>query len=294
MIFPAEKLLTCALFSMGKVCGLYRHACKGLSADSLNSVSLKPGDTFPDDRRYALLKIQDGSFDDDDGSKPLQFDPENPEWLHKANFLCAFSAPELMAKFEAKYDHDTKHLSLWQRSHKAEPPVLDAIDMSTCVGREQFADFFSRESGLPLTCITAATEKHQFGNTSSGWKQKKDTRTIHIINAATVRELSSAIGIPLNPTRFRPNIVIDGIEPWAEFEWVKNAEPVRLGSVSLEVIARTVRCEGVSIDPLEHPHNVIDIPKQLVKHFPEHGPYLGVYAVVKEGGSISIGDEVQI
>jgi uncharacterized protein YcbX len=294
---------------MGKITGLYRHAVKGLSADVLDTVQLGASESFPDDRRFALLKTNKGG---------RSFDPENPEWLHKENFLCAFSAPELMAKYRASYSlqvvpsssssssakesHGTpcdsivvsnggggapaKLLSLYERS--TEEQVLESIDLSTSQGRQQLADFFSKQSGVPLTCVTA--DNHQFGNTSSGWKQKKNTRTVHIVNAATVRELSSAIGVSLNPTRFRPNIVLDGVPAWSEFDWI--GKSIQCGSTTLEVISKTVRCDGISIDPLEYPENVLDIPRLLTKNFPEHGPYLGVYAVVEEGGTISLGDDV--
>ena len=120
---------------------------------------------------------------------------------------------------------------------------------------------------MPLTCVTAAastenknnkrddtdyTHYHQFGNTSKNWKLNKDTRTVHIINAQTVQEFSNIIGIPLNPTRFRPNIIIDNIEPWKEFDWVNNNESIiQMGTTKFKVISKTVRCEGVSIDPLD-------------------------------------------
>jgi hypothetical protein len=89
------------------------------------------------------------------------------------------------------------------------------------------------ESGVPVTCLIAKRNKnishhqhhqHQFGNTSRRWKQKQDTRTIHIVNVATVRALSHTMGIPLNPTRFRPNIVMDGIPAWIEFNLVQQKE----------------------------------------------------------------------
>ena len=50
----------------------------------------------------------------------------------------------------------------------------------------------------------------------------------------------------------------------------------------------------VSVDPLNLDLPELDIPGLLVKHFPEHGPYLGVYAVVESGGGLGMGDEVYL
>ena len=57
------------------VTDLARYAIKGLSGDLLESVFIPAGgvQTFPDDRRYALLK----EINQD------KFDRTEPEWLHK-------------------------------------------------------------------------------------------------------------------------------------------------------------------------------------------------------------------
>ena len=37
----------------------------------------------------------------------------------------------------------------------------------------------------------------------------------------------------------------------------------------------------------------LDMPGLLQRHFPEHGPYLGVYAQVSTAGTIRVGDAVR-
>ena len=59
------------------------------------------------------------------------------------------------------------------------------------------------------------------------------------------------------------------------------------------ICARTVRCDGISVDPLNR-SEILNIPNLLSKHFPEHGPYLGVYALVDTPGIIDIGDTLTI
>ena len=161
--------------------------------------------------------------------------------------------------------------------------------MSTSYGMKELSLFFSNISGKDVKCITADTYRHQFGNTRSGWKHKKDTRTIHIVNAATVAQLSNKIGIPLDPKRFRPNLIVTNLEPWKEFDFVGKSITTSSGVV-LDVLSRTVRCDGVSVDPFDMSRSKLDIPNLLKQNFPEYGPYLGVYAVVKEGGTLNVGD----
>jgi hypothetical protein len=62
----------------------------------------------------------------------------------------------------------------------------------------------------------------------------------------------------------------------------------------LSVISKTVRCRGVSVDPDDDPPVVLDIPGLLVEHFPTHGPYLGVYAVVDRPGRIAVNDRLEV
>jgi hypothetical protein len=265
------------LLSIGKIQYIYRYPVKGFGGEKLERTSLQISETLHDDRRYALLK------------QPVLFDQENPIWIHKENFLCAFTAPELMAQYRILLN-DSQILQLYDRSINKR--VLPPLDLSTNTGRQEFADYFSKKCNIPLTCVTA--KNHQFGNTSSSWKKKRDTRCLHIVNKSTIEDFSKAVGVDINASRFRPNIVLHGLDAWAEFELIDRK--IQLGSTTLEVISKTVRCNGVSIDPMLDnpldPQNVLDIPALLTEHFPEHGPYLGVYAIVREGGNIEVGDDI--
>ena len=60
----------------------------------------------------------------------------------------------------------------------------------------------------------------------------------------------------------------------------------------------------MGVDPLHPDLGTLDIPNLLTKHFPKHGPYLGVYAVVDDGEQssrttsrgrvISVGDTFRV
>ena len=86
---------------------LHRFAVKGLERDEMPSVTLAPGATMPHDREWAMLWA--------DG-KAEQFDSARPAWLHKGNFLCAFTANELLGSLTTSFDDATRALSVRRRS----------------------------------------------------------------------------------------------------------------------------------------------------------------------------------
>jgi len=284
------------------ITGLYRHAVKGLSSDELTKVTLtSPGETFPDDRRFALLQKENEA----------KFDPTSPKWLHKNHFLCAFTEPKLMSRFKTSYHQILNEAGgsyaepcdeigvaqqqvariLTIQDRVSEENLLGPIDLATEDGRVSLANFFSDISGKEVICISSSSNskdhKHQFGNTSSGVKQREDTRTVHIVNENSLKDFEAKIGVPLNASRFRPNIVVKGLEAWKEFDLV--GHQICLGTTKLSIIKKTVRCDGISVDALD-PDNILDIPSLMSKHYPTYGPYFGVYAVVDYPGTMAIGD----
>ena len=324
---------------------LARYAIKGLAPDKLSSISLSSDDkTFPDDRRFALLKqkyhldvVDDTS--DDNPDKESVFNEMDPEWLHKENFLCAFTDPEFMAQFKTSYEivkrndsDNTNDRNEIQRlltvSRRSNEETKNTFDLNSIEGRNQLAEYFVKQQPPSITdkaslaCITQAQSqkhKHQFGNTSSGFKKNNgESRTIHIVNEATVRDVEEKVNdsdeeedtIQLNAMRFRPNIVVDGLEPWKEFDFVgkrlkviRNNSDEKDGTIILKVLSKTVRCAGIGVDPSQPEAKKLDVPQLLSKHFPQYGPYLGVYAVIEcqsdDGNDdtefhMSVGDRIQL
>ncbi len=173
------------------------------------------------------------------------------------------------------------------------------------------------QSRRAVRLVESEVGVHHFGNTPVGFKSAKrpdgdDSGSIvHIVNAETVRCLSAAAGLqdndvgncndatmreraeegPLAPSRFRPNIVLNGVPAWSEFNWV--GKHVRIGSVTFKVLSRTVRCDATNVDARAGcGRPVLDVPALLNVHFPDHGPFLGVYARVVDGGVLNVGDAV--
>ena len=258
---------------------------------------------MPNDRRWALRKREST-----DGNK---FDPNAPAWLHKENFLCAFTANEQLGRYTTRFDDATESLTIKRRHSGASgenlvkrtcregeiEEVLLKAQLTDAGDRGKVEDFFAGVSGDQSVSLISAKSglHHHFGNTSRGFRHHPSGSIIHIVNTATVAALSTAAGVTLSATRFRPNFVVAGLPAWSEFTWV--GHKVRLGDVEdgaiLEVMSRTIRCDATKVDPVNGSGTEdFDVPELLRKHFPEHGPYLGVYARVVRGGQVRPGDAV--
>ena len=268
---------------------------KGLSSDILDRAEFgQPGDGLLNDRRFAFL------FAGAEGGEPFKAG----SWLHKQHFLSAFSRTALVTAWKTAFDDATHTLTVRARrtgQPTATAPTLLTACLSEDDGIAAAEAFFSEACDEPVELVDGAATKHQFGNTRSGLDASGDLRTIHIVNANTVRALSDAAGVALDPRRFRPNLVLHGsLPPFEEFRWVGGA--LKVGDdVTMRVIKRTIRCDAVTLwGPGTAEAGVsggdcgasVDVPALLKQHFPEHGPYLGVYAQVETPGTVYAGDAV--
>ena len=255
----------------GTVSALWRYPIKGFPADALDSVALAPNGTFPSDRVYALLDVaySDGAFDEGE-----------PKWVHKQHFHGAFRSRPALATLNTTFRDGVLEF----RGEERLSARLDAAS-----GRAAVEAAAAKRLGRDVRLVTGG-ETHQFGNTRSGVKSHGDTRTIHLVNAASVAAVRAATGLDVDPAVFRPNIVLDGLEAWAEEAWV--GEVLRVGGATLEVISRTVRCDAINFHPRtgeRWPGNR-DLVTEIADNFPAVGPYLGLYARVLDGGTVSLGD----
>ncbi|MFJ7284558.1 MOSC domain-containing protein [Pseudomonas sp. NPDC099000] len=66
-----------------------------------------------------------------------------------------------------------------------------------------------------------------------------------LIGQASLEDLSQKVGRPLEMLRFRPNLVIEGSEAYAEDRWKR----IRIGDVEFRVVKSCSRCILTTIDP---------------------------------------------
>ncbi len=239
---------------------LYRYPVKGLSPEPLARTSLLPGATVPFDRAYA---IENGGG---------QFDAQAPRYLPKTRFLMLMRN-ERLATLETRFDEATETLTILRAGKQ-----VARGELTTAIGRrllEQFfAAYMTAELRGPPKIVRA--EGHSFSDVAA--------KCLHIVNLASVRELERTLGRPVDPLRFRANLYLDGLAPWAERHWLN--KDIEIGPVRLSVFASTSRCEATNVDPATGARDLA-IPAHLQRTW-GHLQF-GVYAQVVRGGELSCG-----
>jgi uncharacterized protein YcbX len=199
-----------------EIVSLYRYPVKGLSPQKLDSTALRPGETVPWDRAYA---IENG---------PGRFDPDQPKYLPKTNFLMLMRN-ERLAALETQFDESTQMLTILRDGRQITQGALDAR-----LGRqiiEQFMGSYMQGELKGRPRIVSASG-HSFSDMAA--------KCLHLVNLASVRHLAKTVGQDLDPLRFRANIYFEGADAWAEKKWL--GRRLRAGNTVLEVFHETVRC----------------------------------------------------
>jgi uncharacterized protein YcbX len=247
------------------VTALYRYPVKGLTPEALPAVTLAPGETFPGDRAWA---IENGGG---------RFDPDNPQHLPKIHFLMLMR-DERLATLRTTFDEPTGVLTILRNGKQ-----VARGNLTTRIGRqliEQFMAAYMKDSLRGAPKIVSAP-----GHSFTDMKAK----CVHVVNLASVRDLERIVGRSLDPLRFRPNIVLDGVPAWQELSWLDRT--LCIGDVRLDVFHLTVRCDATDVDP-ETGNRDLSIPAALQRAFGH--THFGVYAKVATGGGIRPGDAVTL
>lgn len=109
-----------------------------------------------------------------------------------------------------------------------------------------------------------------------------------LMNEASLQDLNRRIGSRLAMDRFRPNIVVNGCEPYAEDDWNK----FRINTVSFQVAKPCARCVITTIDQSTGKSGAEPL-KTLATYRTKNGKILFGQNLIHGGaGHISVGDAV--
>lgn len=244
---------------------IHRYPIKGLSLQSLESVGLSTGAGLPRDRLFAFAHGKSA------------FDQANPEKMHKSNYLVLLRNA-IVAGIQAEYNDTADHVQLWFKDKLLAEGFIDDP-----------ADYQKLEAAVLEVCGDEAFGQAKLVTAPDQILSDQGRPLISLISLSTVQALSEDWGRPVDPLRFRGNLLFDGGVPWAEFDWLD--QTITVGTVLLRIVKRIDRCAAttVNLDTLERD---LQIPKLLMQAYGHID--CGVFAEVITPGRIHVGDEITV
>ena len=243
-----------------RVRALWRHPIKGHGVEAVAATTLAPGRTMPWDRVWAIAHAA------------AKVAPGATAWANCVNFGRGAKSPELMA-IRAEVDEARGRIRL---THPRRPAIeVDPDDPADAARLVAWVTPLSNP-GRPAPAFVV---KGDVGMTDSPFP------SIAILNTASLAALGDRLGKPLAMERFRGNVWLDGLAPFAELDLV--GREIRLGEAVLAVRERITRCVATGVDPSTGVTDA-DTLGALAAGWGHRD--FGVYAEVTQGGRIAVGD----
>lgn len=114
-----------------------------------------------------------------------------------------------------------------------------------------------------------------------------DSSAVHFVTTSTLERLGELHPSGrFDPRRFRPNVVLETHEPgFVEESWVGST--VRIGGALVEISKPCSRCVMTT-----HAQEDLPVDREILRTVIERNDeHVGVYGIVREPGTISVGDE---
>lgn len=242
---------------------LCRYPVKGLSVEDLATVSLTVDQGLPDDRRFALAHGAD------------RYERGRSGWQPKRHFLNLMQN-ERLATLQTAYESDSGILTIRRKGKQ-----VARGNITQQIGRDLIDQFFAaymRDETIRSPRLVEA-EGVMFSD--------KEEKYLSVINLASVRDIERVTRHPVDPIRFRGNLMIEGARPWQEFDWI--GSDIAVGEARLTVVEAIGRCAATNVDPASGDRD-LNLPKSLMSGFGHSN--CGVYARVISAATIAPGDSV--
>ena len=163
------------------------------------------------------------------------------------------------------------------------------IDINELSEREALSSKITElESSLKQPIVLMKNNETPFFDTSIS--NKVDfVNSVSLLNIQSINDFQKKIDKEIEPSIFRGNICIDGIEPWKEREWI--GKTIKINNVSFKVEKNIPRCVAINLKPQtdDNSFNLLQSLKKTYNHFE-----MGIYLTVLDDGKINIGDTINV
>ncbi|MDQ3202007.1 MAG: MOSC domain-containing protein [Pseudomonadota bacterium] len=217
-----------------RLSALYRYPLKSCKAEPLQQISLdKLG--LDGDRRWMLVDEASGRF----LSQRVvgQMSQLSAVWNTEGGLTLSAPGRSAIDIALPSADAELRGVTIFRDSLR----VPDAGDAAGA--------WVSEFIGKPTRLVQIPLERARM--TQAGYGNDDDQVAfadgfpLLLIGQGSLEDLSQKVGRPLEMLRFRPNLVIEGIEAFAEDGWKR----IRIGDVEFRVVKPCSRCILTTVDP---------------------------------------------
>jgi uncharacterized protein YcbX len=113
-----------------------------------------------------------------------------------------------------------------------------------------------------------------------------------LCSEASLADLNQRLLRPVPMARFRPNLVVDGCEPFAEDGWRR----LRIGTVELASVKPCARCVFTTVEPETGGYDPAQEPMRTLSTYRRTGGKVlfGQNVIVRRPGTVRLGDAVEV
>jgi len=161
---------------------------------------------------------------------------------------------------------------------------------------DEVGGWFADLLGFPCRMVYMAEHQHRaVPNDAAAFDDEvsfADAAPLLLTSDASLAELNARLPAPVTMRRFRPNLVVDGEQPFEEDSWRR----IRVGEAELEVAWPSARCVLTTVDPDTGAMDPAGEPLRTLRSF-RRGPggvLFGQNLIPRRLGTLRVGDHVEV
>lgn len=189
------------------------------------------------------------------------------------------------------------HISYQKLSQTYKTITVWTDDIQAQYGHKNYDLWFSQYLNRPCQLLFFGESSQRYVSNSHKQVAFADGYPLLLISQASLDDLNSKMSLPANQkismSQFRPNIVVDDCDVFAEDSW----QHIRIGEVEFDVAKPCSRCIFTTINPQNAEVHQQQEPLNTLKNYrqvPSGDVMFGQNLIALNQGSIKQGDEVVI
>ena len=249
---------------MGDLAQIWRHPIKAHGREPMVTARLEKGRALPFDRQWAIAHEAARLSESEDG------------WYPCRNFSRGAGTPQLQA-IESTFDQATNTLTL---THPNKPGITVNPDLEQDQARllDWLAAFTPEGRPRPASVVRAENAMTD-----------SQTVSLSLLNLASNDAVMERLGQEISPLRWRSNLIVTGLAPWEERDWV--GKTIRIGTAEFFIRKEITRCRMTEANPET---GIRDADTLGALRDGWGIQEMSVHAVVTKPGTITVEDKIEV